>query len=367
MKIGIIAEFNPMHTGHIHLINTTKAQFPHASIYVIMSTYFTQRGEPSFIDPYTKVQLALANGVDFVFELPPFFSTQRADVFARGAVLICQQLELDAIAFGVEDIQFFTESKQTDTTIIPSSQPFLQRITSFNSTQAQTGHWNASANNILAHFYIENSAKHAPQLQCIPIQRIGANYHETHLQTQFASATAIRKSIIENNAVKITPFIPYSPDYLQENLSWDQLFSSFKHIITTHSTIEQMATIGKSGLHNRFLNAAHNLTFEAFITAVKTKAYTRTSIQRAMLFTLLNITQEELDYCTKLAEALPPRLIGFHKQKSHQLKNIPHTLDVKTSSPLFNNTYKKFEAVYRLHIKTNPHQHFPFIFEENMA
>lgn len=368
MKIGIIAEFNPLHTGHVHLINTVKSQYPSASIYIIMSTYFTQRGEPSFIDPYHKVQLALAVGADFIFELPPVFSTQRADIFASGAISICQKLELDALAFGVENIDFFTQFKQTDSSIISPSQPFLQRIHTFNLEQSKNNDWQSSANNILAHFYIKAAKNDYPNLQFIPIQRQGAHFSETHLNTKFASASAIRQAIQRGNFDDITAFLPYQSALLASNLTWQNLFFPFLHTLHTHPNLSQFATVGNSGLDNRMKHATHLDTFDTFMESVKTRAYTRTSIQRAMLFILLNITQQELDTHTQTAYSIPPRLIGMNKMKSNELKSISHIHHLhEINQPDYIETIQKFEKIYHLHIKKESVQHFPFIFDENMA
>ena len=44
MKIvGIIAEFNPFHNGHMYLFDKTKKMFPDAIFVLIMSGNFTQK------------------------------------------------------------------------------------------------------------------------------------------------------------------------------------------------------------------------------------------------------------------------------------------------------------------------------------
>lgn len=369
MKIGIIAEFNPLHTGHTHLIQEVKSQFPDASIYIIMSTYFTQRGEPSFINPYDKVQLALQHGADFIFELPPFCSTQRADIFAMGAISICKTLKLDAIAFGVENIELFTQHTssphQRERT---SPHPFLQRIERFNQERAAQAPWQPTANNILGHFYIEKAQALYPHLTFIPIQRLGAHFSDSTLQTSFASASAIRQAIQNNQYDAIATFLPYETSYVNTFLSWNELFPPFLQMLVTTNQLEAIATIGNSGLANRLKVAASHHHFEDYINHVKTRAYTRTAIQRAMLFTLLNITQAELDHLTNIAMTLPPRLLGFRKQKSSELKKTPHihSLTSITDSDYLH-TYRKFQTVYHLYMKADINQHFPFIFDETMA
>ena len=69
MAIGIIAEYNPFHAGHAHQISEIK-KFCDGEIVVVMSGSFTQRGEPTILDKWTRARLAIFGGADLVLELP---------------------------------------------------------------------------------------------------------------------------------------------------------------------------------------------------------------------------------------------------------------------------------------------------------
>ena len=75
---GIVVEYNPFHNGHkYHALKareTTEADV----IIAVMSGNFLQRGEPAFINKWMRTKMALANGVDIVFELPYAFATAHA-------------------------------------------------------------------------------------------------------------------------------------------------------------------------------------------------------------------------------------------------------------------------------------------------
>lgn len=368
MKIGIIAEFNPLHSGHMHLIECVKKQYPQAYIYIIMSSFTMQRGEFSFIDPIIKTKLALSLGADFVFELPYVFSSQRADIFARGAIDISKKLSLDALAFGVEDFDHFQHLEQQQQKTSPDSFRFQSRIQSFNAQQEQFTHWNSSANNILAHFYIEQATLHYPELRFIPIKRKGSDYNDPSLQTNIASATAIRNAVVQGDFDTIQAFLPYSVENLHRFITWESLFPSFKHLLFTTQDGNMIATIGQSGLYQRFLKAQSLQTFEAFMRSVKTKAYTQTSIQRAMLFFFLQIRQHELDQQVTFAYTLPPRLLGVKESVSHLLKSHTyiHRLHELPDSD-YKSTLLKIEKLYYTYNPQPFSLHFPFIFKENMA
>lgn len=65
-SVGIICEYNPFHNGHLHHLNYIKENFKDATIVLVMSGNFTQRGEVSIIDKWQKTELALNYGIDLV-------------------------------------------------------------------------------------------------------------------------------------------------------------------------------------------------------------------------------------------------------------------------------------------------------------
>ena len=69
---GIVAEYNPLHSGHVYQINMAKHLSGADCIIVVMSGNFVQRGEPSVIDKYARTRAALVSGADMVIELPVF-------------------------------------------------------------------------------------------------------------------------------------------------------------------------------------------------------------------------------------------------------------------------------------------------------
>ena len=108
--IGIIAEYNPFHNGHIYHINTIKKMYPDSIIILVVSGYFSQRGEISVLTKRQKVEIALEYGVDLVVELPFKFATQSADFFSVGSVGILNYLGVKKIVFGSEsnDVKLLT-------------------------------------------------------------------------------------------------------------------------------------------------------------------------------------------------------------------------------------------------------------------
>ena len=55
--IGIIAEYNPFHNGHLYHINKIKELYPDSILILITSGYFTQRGHISVLSKESKTKI----------------------------------------------------------------------------------------------------------------------------------------------------------------------------------------------------------------------------------------------------------------------------------------------------------------------
>ena len=110
--LGIISEYNPFHNGHLyHLRESKKITNSDYSIAVI-SGNFTQRGEPSIIEKWSKTRMAIENGIDLVIELPTLFAISSAETFAYGAIKLLDSLGIvDYVSFGSEcnDIEILND------------------------------------------------------------------------------------------------------------------------------------------------------------------------------------------------------------------------------------------------------------------
>ena len=93
-SIGIIAEYNPFHNGHLYHLSKIKETYPDYTIILVMSGNFTQRGDVSIIDKWKKTEIAKKLGIDLIVELPFPFATQSADYFSYGAITILEYLKV---------------------------------------------------------------------------------------------------------------------------------------------------------------------------------------------------------------------------------------------------------------------------------
>ena len=101
--LGIVAEYNPFHNGHLYHLKESKKQANAEFTICIMSGNFTQRGNTAIIDKWSRARMALESGVDLVVELPLVYSISSAENFAFGSMCILDKLGIvDNISFGSE-------------------------------------------------------------------------------------------------------------------------------------------------------------------------------------------------------------------------------------------------------------------------
>lgn len=97
---GIIAEFNPMHTGHKRLIDFAKKDG--GTAVCVLSGNFVQRGDIAVLSKQKRAMAALVCGADIVAELPVLWSMSTAQNFALGGVWQTYNLGCERIVFGSE-------------------------------------------------------------------------------------------------------------------------------------------------------------------------------------------------------------------------------------------------------------------------
>ena len=103
-NIGIVVEFNPLHNGHINLINNIRKDNPDSNIVAVMSGNFVQRGKLAIYDKWLRAKAAIENGVDLVIEIPPFFVLNHANIFAKKSMKILSEYNVSKIYFGSEKL-----------------------------------------------------------------------------------------------------------------------------------------------------------------------------------------------------------------------------------------------------------------------
>ncbi len=101
---GIIVEYNPLHSGHLRLLEAGRAALgPDTAIVCVMSGNFVQRGDFALLRKHARARAAVESGADLVLELPLPWAVSSAERFADGGVQALAATGLvDHLLFGSE-------------------------------------------------------------------------------------------------------------------------------------------------------------------------------------------------------------------------------------------------------------------------
>ena len=305
--IGLIVEYNPFHNGHLHHIQEIDRLFEDNIKIAVMSGDYVQRGEPSLINKFEKTKIALSQGVDIVIELPAFYSTQSAEIFAKGSINLLNKLSCSHIVFGSESndldklkrIAAISLTKEFEHSLKNFLAEGFSYPTAFSKALFDE---KLGSNDILALEYLKAIKAINPKIEAYCIKREKTGYYDDE-KDNFASATHIRKILLDYNKKKedklnkIKNLVPeFSYKILEENFGVFSCLSDFYdlikyNIIKNHSNLKNIQDL-EVGLENRLYKySLENLKFEDFFNKVLTKRITISRLQRILLHSLFNLTE----------------------------------------------------------------------------
>ncbi len=220
-----------------------------------------------------------------------------------------------------------------------------------------------NSNNILGVEYLKALKKLKSNITPVAIKREKVYYNDNFIVDDFASATAIRKMLINKDFQDVIKVVP-RPCYetlLKEhelgNIVFDlQRFEKEIFYTLRKMTIDQIAELPdvNEGLENTIKNAANFCNnIKDFINIVKTKRYTQTRIQRILIFALLGITKKDIMNAKKVVPYA--RVLGFNERGKMLLSGISQNnpkMEVITSVKRFmdNNTNKTYKRMLEIDI-----------------
>ena len=369
--LGIIAEYNPFHNGHLYHLKSSKKLTQTDYTVAIISGNFTQRGSTSIIDKWSKTKMALENGIDLVIELPVLYSISSAENFADGAIKILNSLGIiDYLSFGSEtsDIDILKNISE-----ILYNEPIdykklltkeLDKGLSFPKARenALLGYIKSSSNNIkfdiekytniisspnniLGIEYLKALKKYQSNIKPICIERTGTNYNSTDISTKnsiannsicndltaIGSATAIRGLIKSKDYETIKDLVPSSSysllmaclndGYIVPDLN---IFEKEIFYILRKMSVEEIANLPdvSEGLEFSIKKAANSCNnIDDFLNIVKSKRYTVTRLQRILLYALLNISKKDIELSKKIEKPYV-RILGFNENGKRLVSQI---------------------------------------------
>lgn len=362
--LGIVSEYNPFHNGHLyHLIKSKKITNTEYTIAIIGGN-FTQRGEASLLDKWSKAEIALLNGIDLVLELPTLYATSSAENFAEGAIKVLDSMQIvDNISFGAETSNISILDKFAD--ILYNEPKEYKALLSHELSKGVSypkARENAlmlylndirrfapilsSPNNILGIEYLKALKKYKSSIKPILVQRINSGYNDIKFSGNIASATAIRNLILNNNYNNLNKLLPISSySILKENIKKGHIVRNISNFDRTviynlrRMSTNQIAELPdvSEGLEFSIKKAANSCnTISELINIVNSKRYTKTRLQRIVLYSLLGITKKDIQVSKKTIPYI--RVLGFNEKGKHIISEISknNRLNIITS-------VKKFE------------------------
>ncbi|MEG1567687.1 MAG: nucleotidyltransferase family protein [Anaerovoracaceae bacterium] len=286
-SIGIIAEYNPFHSGHKYQIEQSREIIGADVVVAAISGDFVQRGMPAVYDKWTRAKMAVCEGVNLVVEIPTIYACNSAEYFAKGGVEVLEGFgAIDFLSFGSEsgsltDLTSVAKVlKEKDDLIHRKVQEYIKEGCSYPIARQKSAKEFLTEkeletldkpNNILAIEYLKNINKMTP----ITIKRVGDGYHQT--------ATKIREQLSKQSDSNLQ---------MIEQRYFDLVAA--KILQSSGEYLESIFSAGE-GLGNKLRNEIRYCkTREELIGRVKSKAYTYTRVSRLLTHVLLGITEETL-------------------------------------------------------------------------
>ena len=208
LKIGIVAEYNPFHNGHLYQIRKIKEIFGEdVLVVVVISGDFVQRGEISFLDKWEKTQVNLECGIDLVVELPLYYSIQNAEIFSKMATRILDYLGMNIQVFGAEEENIEVLQKvlelQKRQDYKDKLMEYMKKGNSYSTSQRLAlKEYNldgiVKSNNILALEYMREIENGNLKIKPYIIKREISEYNEEKVsedREEFASASFLRNEL----------------------------------------------------------------------------------------------------------------------------------------------------------------------------
>ncbi|MCR4615043.1 MAG: nucleotidyltransferase family protein [Clostridiales bacterium] len=313
---GIIAEYNPFHTGHAYQLRKLR-ELGAERIVAVMSGNTVQRGDLAVAEKHARAKAAVLNGADLVLCLPAPWSCAGANRFALGGVKILTALGcVDTLCFGSEsgDVEAVKAAAagENDERYPALLKEGLDSGITFAAARERALNIlcpNAagvlrSSNDILGVEYVKAIQTLGSDLVPLAVKRQGAG-HDGPASGGFSSAGEIREHLFAGAFPE--EYLP-SAEILNAEIAAGRAPVSLKNIeravlcALRRFSPEDIARAPdvSEGIENRIYSALRTaVTLDELYDAAKTKRFTHARIRRIVLNAFLGITEE-------LSAGLPP-------------------------------------------------------------
>ena len=311
---GIITEYNPLHTGHVHLLEETRrALGADTAIVCVMSGDFVQRGDFALVRRQARARAAVLSGADLVLELPLPWAVSSAERFAQGGVrtLLATGL-VTHLAFGSEcgDAQAlervaaallsdpFTERLRQELTAGASFAASRQRAVAALLDDKDAALLE-SPNNTLGVEYVKALLREGSAVNLFTIPRSGAA-HDAHPEAgQHASASSIRMLLREGQEREALDLMAPAMGVLyreEEAAGRAPVFGEtceramlYRLRMMDEGDLARLDE-GREGLYRRLYQASRTASsVEEVLEQAKTKRYAYARLRRMVLWAYLGL------------------------------------------------------------------------------
>lgn len=366
--VAVICEYNPMHTGHMNLINQVKQKSDCKYVVGLMSGNFNQRSQPCILDKYTRAKIACENGMDLVLNLPTTFCTNNAEIFALSSIKILNQFCIDYLAFGVETLNekaFFSLAKflNNEPRFFKNElKKNLKLGLSYNESLKKTLTENISLfeneirediiniltkpNNILALEYIKALYKTKSKITPIFIKRVDNYNNENHVVENYVSSTFLRKKIEENNCDNINKYLPKNTLNLLQNskLNYKLFHDLILFNIKTKNSkeLKQIYAVNE-GFENLLLKEVSKTNdYDVFYKNISTKRYKSNKINAVLLNSVLGINKKLISKIYTIKSNIIVKILAINHKNSSVLSKFNNKLTITRKSDINKIRYNKF-------------------------
>ncbi len=314
--LGIVAEYDPFHNGHLHHLRAAVASAAPSAVLVALSGPFKQRGEPALLSPFVRAECALASGADAVFSLPFLWTVRDAEHYALGAVSMLSSLGATHLAFGAETADLSLLRRTAD--LLEDSPRQLNEV--LRGALSEGKGYPAAlaeaagacipesrlllsrANNILAVCYLRAIRRLGLSVTPVVIPRSGS-YRSERVDAVSPSASAVRDSLRRGdwNALSALPEVSVSAvrsAFLSREIPDSFRFDTLLLEKLRSMNPEQASLLPEcsEGLDKALLKAAARAgSFRELVSALTTRRYPAARISRLCAYALLGVTRSRLE------------------------------------------------------------------------
>lgn len=350
--LGIVAEYNPFHKGHLYHLKQAQALIKPDVTIVVMSGSFVQRGEVAIVDKWIRSQIAVECGVDLVVELPTVYALESADYFAKSSIELLHLLGVTDIVFGSETAnmnQFIEIAKTIQTNsdtynklVKDAMQKGLRYPDACNQALSTLMNQEVKTpNDLLGLAYTKEVITNNYPIHLHAIKRT-SHYHSETIET-FASATALRKALKENKDVsnQLPGYIYYKDKALLDS---NAFFPYLKYNILMNDQLANIHLVdeGIENLLKETINKTQNIN--ELISLLSSKRYTRSRIARMLAHILLNNSKEEVLQAMHFSQIRP---LAFSQDGANYLRQIKKSCPLPITTKILN----KKDPMYHIEAK----------------